>query len=199
MNSTNHPVPEGLEPLSRRSLLRGVAVAGMMLTTGCARLFKRNDQQPATYRHLTPEEARTLEKLTTVFLPTSRHDLPSSLDDVPTLKNLDGMVGQMSPQTRELLALALWVFENRAVLSSRFSRFSTMDEEAAARYVAGMQQGAFFERGITSTLKTLITVNYWRDAQTWPALGYWGPVTEKWGVRRLGNAPLPDDEAEGTA
>lgn len=200
MNSTNHPVPEGLEPLSRRSLLRGVAITGMVLTTGCARLFgRRGAQEPATYTHITPDEARTLEKLTTVFLPTDRHDLPSSLEDVPTLQNLDRMVGQMSTQTRELLALALWVFENRAVVSTRFSRFSAMDDEAAARYVAGMQQGAFFERGITSTLKTLITVNYWRDAQTWPALGYWGPVTEKWGVRRLGNAPLPDEEAEDMA
>lgn len=197
MNSTNHPVLEGLEPLSRRSLLRGVAVAGMALTTGCSRLFRRQEpQQAPTYVHITPEEARTLEKLTAVFLPTARHDLPSSLKEIPTLENLDGMVGQMSPQLRELLGLALWIFENRAMVSTGFSRFSAMDDEAAARYVAAMQQGAFFERGITSTLKTLVTVNYWRDARTWPALGYWGPVTEKWGIRRLGNAPLPDAESE---
>lgn len=200
MNSIDHSVSQGLAPLSRRSLLRGFAVTGMFLSAGCTRLFRRRDVQQASYRFLTPEEARTLEKLATVFLPTERHGLPSALEDVPTMQYVDNMVGQMSTQMRELLALALWIFENRPMVSARFSRFSAMDDEAAARYVRAMQQGAFFERGITSTLKTLVTVNYWRDARTWPALDYWGPVTEKWGVRRLGNAPLPDDDAlEGTA
>lgn len=182
----------GLEPLSRRSLLRGMALGGMAFTAGCSRLFGRKDAPEALeYKHLTEDEVRTVIKLTGVLLPAQKYGLPSPLNDVPTVKNVDTMVGQMPTQTRELLGLALWVFENRPMVSFRFRRFSKLNDEKARQYVLAMQEGAFFERGLTSTLKTLITVNYWRDSRTWPGLDYTGPVTETWGVRRLGNAPLP--------
>lgn len=192
MTPTRIPALTGLAPLSRRSLLRGVAIGGMAMSTGCARLFGRRDAPEALeFVHLSKDEVRTVTRLTEVLLPTEKHGLPSSTKVVPTVHNVDTMVGQMSSQTRELLGLALWVFENRPMVSFKFSRFSKLDDNEAHRYVLAMQEGAFFERGITSTLKTLITVNYWRDSRTWPGLDYWGPVTEKWGVRRLGNAPLP--------
>lgn len=182
----------GLEPLSRRSVLRGMALGGMALSTGCSRLFGRKDAPEALeYKYLSENEVRTIGKLTAVLLPAEKHGLPSALTVVPTIKNIDEMVGQMPPQTRGLLALGLWVFENKPKLSFKFSRFSTLEDAQALEYVLAMQEGFFFERGITSTLKTLITLNYWRDSRTWPGLDYVGPVTEKWGVRRLGNAPLP--------
>ena len=193
--SKSTPIPalmSGLEPLSRRSLLRALAVSSLAVTTGCTRLFGRKEAPEALeYQHLTEDEVRTVTKLTGVLLPTEKYHLPSALNVVPTVKNVDTMVGQMPDQTRELLGLALWVFETRPMMSFKFSRFSKLDDSKALDYVLAMQEGAFFERGITSTLKTLITVNYWRDARTWPGLDYTGPVTEKWGVRRLGNAPLP--------
>lgn len=190
--TTTPALMAGLEPLSRRSLLRGVAIGGLALSTGCSRLFGRKDAPEALkYKHLSEDEIQTITRLTEVLLPTEQHGLPSALHVVPTLSNLDAMTGQMQPQTRELLSLALWVFENRPKMSFKFSRFSKLDDEKAREYVLAMQDGAFFERGITSTLKTFITVNYWRDSRTWPGLDYTGPVTDKWGVRRLGNAPLP--------
>jgi hypothetical protein len=44
---------------------------------------------------------------------------------------------------------------------------------------------------VVSSLKMLLTLGYWQDIRTWPSLQYDGPVTEKWGIRRLGNAPMP--------
>lgn len=182
----------GLEPLSRRSLLRLTALSGLAFTTGCARLFGRKEApQALEFTNLSEEEVAVVEKLTAVLLPTEQYGLPSSLNEVPTVKNVDNLAGQMAGQTRELLSLALWVFEHRPMASFRFSRFTKLNDEKAQEYVLAMQNGAFFERGMVSTLKTLITVNYWRDSRTWEGLDYWGPVTEKWGVRRLGNAPLP--------
>lgn len=124
-------------------------------------------------------------------MPTEQYGLPSSLNEVPTVKNVDKLAGKMSLQTRELLSLGLWVIEYRPMASFRFSRFSKLDDEQAYDYVVALQEGNFVERGLISAAKTLITVNYWRDSRTWEGLDYWGPVTEKWGVRRLGNAPLP--------
>lgn len=193
----NNPGPDepgwmsGLAPLSRRGFLRTALLGAAALSTGCASLMRRGQVAPPRYQHLSEDDALVLQQLVRVLLPTAEHGLPSSYSDVPTLQNIDGMVGQMSDQTRELLGLGLWLFERRPMASFQFSRFSRLDEPQALRYVQAMQTGNFVERGLMSTLKTLVCVNYWRDARTWPALDYHGPVTELWGVRRLGNAPLP--------
>lgn len=182
----------GLEPLSRRSLLRLTAVSGLALTTGCARMFGRREAPEALrFQHLNEDEVAVITKMTRAILPTERHGLPDCINEVPTVENVDEMVGNMDPTQRSLLGLGLWVFEYRPMASFKFKRFSRMSDEKAHRYVVAMQEGAFFERGLTATMKTLITLNYWRDPRTWDALDYWGPVTERWGVRRLGNAPLP--------
>ncbi|MFN3713116.1 MAG: transcriptional initiation protein Tat [Alcanivoracaceae bacterium] len=182
----------GLEPLSRRSLLRLTAVSGLALTTGCARMFGRRDAPEALeYVNLTREELRVLTKFTRAVLPTQRHGLPDCITEIPTLKNMDTMVGNMAPTQRELLALGLWVYEYRPMASFKFSRFSSLSDERAHAYVVALQEGNFVERGLTTTLKAVVTLNYWRDPRTWEALDYWGAVTERWGVRRLGNAPLP--------
>jgi len=181
-----------LEPLSRRSLLRLTAVSGLALTTGCARVFGRKEAPEALrYVNMTEAEIRVVTKFTRAVLPTARHGLPDCIDEIPTIKNVDTMVGNMAPTQRDLLSLGLWVYEYRPMASFKFSRFSSLDDERAHAYVVAMQEGAFFERGLTTTLKALVTLNYWRDSRTWDALDYWGPVTERWGVRRLGNAPLP--------
>lgn len=181
----------GLEPLSRRGFLRAGVLTGAALSAGCARLLGRKEAPEALeYEHLQPDEVRTVRRLTEVLIPASG-DLPSSVDEVPTVANVDAMAGKMPPQTRELLGLALWVFERRPMMSFTFTRFTNLDDSDALDYIQSMQQSSFFERGLMTTLKTLITLNYWRDERTWPALDYWGPVTEKWGVTRLGNAPLP--------
>lgn len=190
--SHRHPgYMAGLEPLSRRGFLRAGVLTGAALSAGCARLLGRKEAPEALeYDHLTPDEVRTVRRLTEVLIPASE-GLPSSTEEVPTVANLDAMAGQMTDQTRELLALGLWVFERRPMLSFSFSRFSNLDDDKALEYVRAMQEASFFERGLMTTLKTVVTLNYWRDSRTWSALDYWGPVTEKWGVTRLGNAPLP--------
>lgn len=194
--SDRHPsFMAGLEPLSRRGFLRTGVLVGAAVSTGCSNLFggmlgRREAPEALEYEHLTADEVRTVRRLTEVLIPASE-GLPSSTEEVPTVGNLDAMAGQMVPQTRELLGLGLWVFERRPMLSFSFTRFSNLDDDKALEYIKAMQDASFFERGLMTTLKTVVTLNYWRDSRTWPALDYWGPVTEKWGVTRLGNAPLP--------
>ena len=109
----------------------------------------------------------------------------------PTVENIDMMAQRLPKQTRDLMGLGIWVFNNRPMVSFKFSKFTSLSDEKALAYVDAMQEGTFFERGLMTTLKALVALNYWRDERTWPGLEYHGPVTEMWGVRRLGNAPLP--------
>lgn len=182
----------GLEPLSRRGFLRTSVLAGAALSSGCASLFGRKDApESLEYYSLKPDEIDVITRLTEIMLPTEQYGLPSSTTVVPTVKNIDTMSQRMPEQTRELLGLGIWVFNNRPMMSFKFKQFTSLSDEKALEYVNAMQQGTFFERGLMTTLKALIALNYWRDERTWPGLEYHGPVTETWGVRRLGNAPLP--------
>ncbi|MQX54137.1 transcriptional initiation protein Tat [Alcanivorax sediminis] len=194
-NNNRAPLPghlAGLEPLSRRGFLRASVLAGAALTSGCASLFGRKDApETLQYYSLKPDEVDVITRLTEIMLPTERYGLPSSTTVVPTVKNIDIMAQRFPEQTRELLGLGIWVFNNRPMMSFKFKKFTSLSDAKALEYVNAMQEGAFFERGLMTTLKALIALNYWRDERTWPGLEYHGPVTETWGVRRLGNAPLP--------
>tara|TARA_B100000676_G_scaffold304092_1_gene355706 strand:- start:140 stop:736 length:597 start_codon:yes stop_codon:yes gene_type:complete len=194
-NNKRAPLPgflAGLEPLSRRSFLRSSVLASAAITSGCASMFGRRDApQALQYHSLNDDEAGVITRLTEVMLPTARYGLPSSTEVVPTVKNVDAMCQKMPQQTRELLGLGIWVFNNRPMVSFKFSQFTSLSDDKALDYVNAMQEGSFFERGLMTTLKALVALNYWRDERTWPGLEYHGPVTEVWGVRRLGNAPLP--------
>lgn len=185
----------GLEPLSRRRFLvaglQAVAVTGTLLAlpgralaTGSARA----DGLPAGIKHLTEMEYRVFDKLRIVMLPTQKFDLPSS-EEIPVMQNVDVWVGKLNNRTRTLLRVGARTLEYGSLY--RFSRFSTMSDEKAARHVNNWQTGNVLQRGVMSSLKMLVTLGYWQDIRTWPSLQYDGPVTEKWGIRRLGNAPLP--------
>ena len=182
----------GLEPLTRRGFLRASVLTGAAFTSGCATLFGRREApEELVHDHLTTEEARVATRFTEVMLPTQAYGLPHSTAEVPTVENLDRMVGRMSPQTRELFGLAFWVLEHRPMASFRFSRFTRLEDEEAREYLIALQEGSFFERGLATGLKSLVALNYWRDERTWPALEYHGPVTERWGVNPIGNTPPP--------
>lgn len=197
-HNNNNMLPDlsGLQPLSRRSFLRATALTGMVVTTGlvsgCSTLLgKKAAPEKLHYASLKPDEVSTFSKLVDVYLPTDKFGLPSSTSQVPTLKNIDYMVARMSTQTRDLLGLGLWVLEYRPMASFKFSRFSKMDTAKASEYVRVLQQGNFVERGLLTSIMSVVGVNYWRDPQTWDGLNYWGPVSTNWGVVPLGNAPLP--------
>ncbi|MCK0152643.1 transcriptional initiation protein Tat [Alcanivorax sp. S6407] len=194
-NNHRAPLPgymAGLEPLSRRGFLRTTVLASAALTSGCASMFGRKDApETLEYYSLKQDEIDVITRLTEVMLPTEQFGLPSSTTVVPTVRNIDNMAQRMPKQTRDLLGLGIWVFNNRPMMSFKFRQFTSLNDEKALAYVNAMQEGAFFERGLMTTLKALIALNYWRDERTWPGLEYHGPVTETWGVRRLGNAPLP--------
>lgn len=206
MNNNDKPadsvmssVVSGLEPLSRRRFLRAgmmaSTAASAVVATGCASLGGRSERviRPDAIRTLSQSEYEVMYKLTRVLLPTDQtDDLPSSLHEVPTIENIDYMIGKMPQETRKLFSLGVKGFDYGSVgLSYKFKRFAHLSDADALVYVESWQEGSFVQRGLMTSLKSVVTLNYWRDERTWAALDYDGPVTERWGIRRLGNAPLP--------
>lgn len=198
MNSNNSVPPAllaGLEPLSRRRFLvsgiRTVAAAGALLALPGQLLAEEEpaaEESPEAVKNLSALEYRVFDKLRIVMLPTQKFELPSS-EEIPVMANVDVWVGKLDKRTRMLLTLGAQTLEYGSLY--RFSRFSRMSDQRAMRHVHNWQTGNVMQRGVISSLKMLLTLGYWQDIRTWPMLQYDGPVTDKWGIRRLGNAPLP--------
>lgn len=186
-----------LASLSRRHFLK----TGLILGTGIASAltlpvsaFADEVVVPTYIRHLSEAEYRLFNKLREVFLPTQRFsDLPSTTD-VPVMENLDSMVGRLNSDTRFLLSLGTQALEFSTLY--KLKRFSSLSNEQALNQLRAWQSGLAIQGGLVVTLKTLLGVAYWRDPRTWQSLEYDGPVTAKWGIRRLGNMPVPRDDEE---
>lgn len=185
----------GLEPLSRRRFLS----TGLSLAAGTGALLalpgrllaadgETPDGVPPGIKNLSELEYRVFNKLRIVMLPTQQFGLPSSTE-VPVMANVDAWVAKLNQRSRLLLTIGAQTLEYGSLY--RFSRFSQMSDAKAARHVHKWQKGNVMQRGVMSSLKMLVTLGYWQDIRTWPSLQYDGPVTEKWGIRSLGNASMP--------
>lgn len=182
----------GLEPVSRRRFLSGgarlAAVAGSALALP-GQVLAAEKGLPAGIKHMSLVEYRVLDKIRVIMLPTQKFGLPSTTE-VPVMQNVDVLMSKLDARPRLLVRLAINSIEYGGVFW-RFSRFSAMSDERALKRVKDWQTGNMVERGFISSLKMMVTFGYWQDHRTYPGLEYDGPVTEKWGIRRLGNAPLP--------
>lgn len=194
-NSLHSALLAGLEPLSRRRFLtagvRTAAAAGALLALPSGVMAAEKaavEGLPSGIKNLSELEYRVFDKLRVVMLPVEKFSLPSS-QEIPVMANVDVWVGKLNQRTRTLLTLGVQTMEYGSLY--KFSRFSAMSDEKAVRHVNNWQTGNVLQRGVVSSLKMLLTLGYWQDTRTWPALQYDGPVTEKWGIRRLGNAPIP--------
>ncbi len=185
---------EQLAPLSRRSFLRhslGVAGGLAMLASSWQRAYADEViAVPSEIRYLTLLEYRVLNRIREVFLHPEVLGMPSTID-IPVMQNIDLMISHLSKPVRANVNLAGKIFEFSP--GYRFSRFSSMSDDAALAYMEKWQNGYFFQRGLITSLKSVVALAYWRDQRVNPYLDYDGPVSLRWGVRKLGNAPMPTD------
>lgn len=210
MHNNNTPPPAfhaGLEPFGRRRFLRYGILAGSAVLAGCSGLMQRLRPANATQaraeevtrpevagveQSLRADERAVFEKLIRVVMPVEAAGYLDTQVTIPVMENIDAMVRAMPPFVRDRMNLAITAFDTGSILLSfRFRRFSTLSDEEALAYVNAWHEGSFIQRGAITSLKVLVCVNYWRDQRAAARIDYDGPVTEKWGIPRLGNQSLP--------
>ncbi len=184
-------VASQLAPFSRRSFIKagiGVAVSSSsLLTLGCS-------SEPAidsSLSALTASQQKLFSRLISLLLPTSGTDM-TAVETVPVLGNINHLFASLESKVLGDLSGATTLFEYGAVLlGGEWSRFTKLSDAAALSYIEDWQNGNTIQRGIATTLKKMVYASYWRDESTWAPLDYDGPVSVRWGLPSLGNAPLP--------
>ncbi|MGJ3255090.1 MAG: hypothetical protein ACFE0K_02075 [Alcanivorax sp.] len=152
---------------------------------------------PAWAQGLSEAEYHLFNRARQVLLPVDGTALLPS-EQVPVVKNVQTLLGHLHPLTRKEVAAGLGLFDNAAVLTQG-SRFVDLSDEDARDYFDSWGQGNVIQRTLATVIKQLVYSAYWQDSATWPPTEFDGPVSDKWGLAYLGNAPLPDSVADGEA
>jgi len=179
--------------MSRRSFLKaasGLAIAATASTglLGAAQVFA---SVPEGIKVMSASEYQVMTRLMQIQLVTEGTGL-IPVNDIPVMQTLDAaLLATMAPHIQEGLKGGIAYFNEgpQAVYGKPFVELS--DKQAEEFCNAWADSDAAPHRGLAMGLKKLIGLAYWANPPTWKPLGYGGPVTEKWNLVSLGNAPLP--------
>lgn len=172
-------------------------MAASSLSTACSTMLGKpngevnSNEVASKAQTLSAKERRLFNQLAEVLLPDARGDLPN-WQSLPVMQTLESVVVDLDPSARADLKLAVSLFDYSPLLMSiKFRTVSLMRKDDVAKMVKKWENGLFLQRGVITSLKSLVYLSYWRDENTWQAIEYDGPVTKKWGINALGNQPLP--------
>ena len=172
--------------LQRRDFLR---FAGAAATTGLAGGI--HAAVPAGVKFINDGEAAVFTRLAQVVLPVAGSPLvpwtPEGL-----LQTLDAaLLGTMEPHILAGLKGGVKYFDDGpvAIYKKRFTLLS--DADATQFCDAWGNSTEPPQRGLAMGLKKLVQLSDWANPATWAPLEYDGPLTQRVGIKRLGNAPLP--------
>lgn len=178
--------------LSRRDFLRFATIGTGLAASGFLPAIARA-AVPKGIHFMAEGEFTVFQHLARVALPVQGTPF-ASLDDIPVMQTLDAaLLGGMAPHELQGLKAGVKAFEE-GPLKAYGKPFSKLgDREAAAFCDAWADSSVAMERGLVTALKKLVTLAYWANPPTWAALGYDGPVSQRWGLKSIGNAPLPSE------
>jgi hypothetical protein len=191
----------GRRPFLKTLLWGGAAVAAA--AGGTFAWLRRSpvdaEPVPEWVTHLRPNEFHLFRRMIPVLLPVQGTSLTPP-EQVPVLENIDRLMGLLASHLREDVAKGLVLFDNAAVVSGLHGRRLVDLEPAAARaYIDSWSRGNSIQKALQGLVKQFVYSSYWREPATWPPVEYDGPVSDKWGLSYLGNAPLPPGDREESA
>lgn len=183
-----------MERVGRRDFLKfaaaGVAALGV---SGIAASSEAEAGMPKGLRFMGEAEYKVFRRLAQVTLPVEGTTL-LSLDKIPVMQTLDAaLLGAMAPHVLKGLKAGVEMFE-KGPTKDHGKPFTALDDKAAAAFCDAWAESAdLTQRGLVTGLKKLVTLSYWANPPTWEPLGYDGPVSAKWGLVSIGNAPIPSE------
>jgi hypothetical protein len=200
MSASNKPehiehAISAMRQFSRRDFLKFAVASASLVSTGVAGLALPSAAHAAVPQGISfmgEAEYRVFERLMQVTLPVAGTPL-AQLDQIPVMKTLDAaLLAGMAPHVLAGLKQGIALFEQGAVqpFGKPFSQLN--DKDATAFCDAWGESADATQRGLATGLKKLVELAYWANPPTWVALGYDGPVSKRWGLKQLGNAPMPN-------
>jgi Gluconate 2-dehydrogenase subunit 3 len=170
---------------TRRRFLKGGLAVGALALAGSAVAFVRTRGYALPSGHLGLEELDTWEFAVVraaalrIAAPDREGDaaIPSA-DEVDVAGFVDRYAARMPRATRRDLSRFLAYVEHVApALSGHAARFTRLGASEQDKVLSGLEASdSMLLRGGFAGLKSLVFMGYYRDARTWPIVGYKGPL-----------------------
>ncbi|MBK8168769.1 MAG: gluconate 2-dehydrogenase subunit 3 family protein [Sandaracinaceae bacterium] len=177
--------PNTTKTVSRRRFLKvGVAGSAALALGGALAWQTRGYEVPAAVssrlRALSPKEYLIAKAVAARVLRRDADDLPMP-EELHVAEYIDGMVARLDEANRTDLKRLLHVLEHvlpwSAAKPSRFTRLDGAGKDAVLASMMSSSVGLL--RGAFEALKSLCVMAYFRDARTWGAIGYDGPLLNR--------------------
>lgn len=179
--------------LSRRSFLKAASGLAVAATVGTGLLGATHAfaSMPEGIKVMTANEYQVMHRLMNVMLVTEGTSLvPAS--EIPVMQTLDAaLLATMEPHILHGLKGGIAYFNEGPKTEYGKPFVKLTDKDAAAFCDTWADSDEVPHRSLVMGLKKLVGLAYWANPPTWAPLGYGGPVTKKWNLESLGNAPLP--------
>lgn len=189
-------IVQALAPLSRRRWLRYSlwGLGGMLTLSGVGFAWLRRSPRdavslPAGFASLSAAEYQLFLRGRDVLLPTRAGWVPAA--EVPVLQKIDALLSPMPEAVRRDLAMGLLIFDHGPLFSGYGSRFVDLSDDDARAYWDRWMNAGQVQRTLANVVKKLLALAYLGHPSAWAAMEYDGPVSRRWGLPSLGNAPLP--------
>lgn len=192
LTPATHQALAQIARMGRRDFLRfGLAAAGLAATGGLLAPNAAQAALPAGITVMNEAEYAVFNRLLAVMLPTEGSTLVPTAQ-IPVMQTLDAaLLATMEPHILKGLKGGVQYF-NDGPLARHGKHFTELDDATAARFCDDWANAPEApHRALAMGLKKLVGLAYWANPPTWAPLGYDGPVSRKWGLKSLGNAPMP--------
>lgn len=176
------PKPPWHTRISRRKLLRAGLAGGALLGLGGLLAWHTLGYEvpwavKRRLRTLSPKEYLIVAAAAARILRSEDPAYPSP-EDVEAAFFVDELAAALDPAALDDLKKLLHVLEHALPISTgRPDRFTRLDGEAQDAVLRAMSESSIgLMRGGFDALKSLCAMAYFRDARTWDAIGYDGPL-----------------------
>ena len=161
----------------RRGFLKLSGSAGLATLAGLPALPAGAADAPPGEAFFSEGEREILVAIVERMVDTGEPDAPA-VRDTRALEVIDASCAALPPDVTELLPVALRLFEWWPFLfEPRFRRFSELEPEARDASLRGWMESRFATRRLAFyALRNLSLLGYWSQDETWPLIGYRGPL-----------------------
>jgi hypothetical protein len=166
-----------------RTTLWGSALLGLSLTVGKHLSgYSLDAETTGKLRVLSPKEFLVLRAAVRRLVATDAADAPDA-DALGVAHFVDSYLEKLPAAMRSDFRALLHLLEHGTVIFRLAgSRFTRMSAEEQDRTLADWESSRLaVRRQGFQALKTMALLGYWRSDQTWPLIGYSGPMLPKAG------------------
>lgn len=183
-----------IQHMGRRDFLKFSSIAAGLAGAMASGLLNPRDAfaaLPAGIKFMSESEYSVFRRVMEIMLPTEGSKLVP-LRDIPVLQTVDAaLLATMEPHILQGLKGGIAYFNQGPVANFGKPFVELSDADAAHFMDTWADSKEVPQRALAVGLKKLVGLGYFANPPTWAPLGYDGPVSDRWGLKPQGNAPMP--------